>query len=53
VLLRRLLVLLYSQFGDLKLIIINSLRLNWNIRHGAIVDNVVACVYAKCGDDRL
>jgi len=52
-LLRRLLVLLYSHFRDSKLIITNSLGLNLKIRHGAIADNVVTYVYAKFGDDRL
>jgi len=50
-LLRLLLLLLYSEFGDknLLILIINQLGLNWKIRHGAIVDNVVTYVCAKYG----
>ena len=55
--LRLLLVLLYIQTSDKNLIIINEfineLGLKWKIRHGAIVENGVAYVYAKFGDDPL
>jgi len=33
--------------------IINLVGLNFKIRHGATVDNVVTYAYAKFGDDRL
>jgi len=38
-------VLLYSQFGDKNVININQLGLDWKIRYGAIVDNVVTYMY--------
>jgi len=42
----------YRHFDDF--LIKNLLLLiNWKMRHGAIVDNVVANLYAKFDDDRL
>jgi len=38
---------------DKNLIISNYLGLKWKIRHGAIVENVVAYVYTEFGYDRL